>query len=222
MGFSEKLKLKTQKNQHLYSKDIRVKRAKFIDLISKIREDFHFAHPLDIINAVEIYETAFYGSSLWNLNTREVDMLINSWKTGHRLAWGVSRACRSYLVNQVLAPHVKDLEVTLCLWERFFGFFHSLLSSSSHEVAALAILASHDRRSNLGANLTHLKELTKLDPWAIGRDQLNYALIHQEFATKTPDADFWRPPLLQKFLIQRLSARYDGNKGRRREIDNSH
>ena len=48
---------------------IRVKRAKFIDLSCKIREDFHFAHPLDIINAVEIYETAFYGSSLWNLNS---------------------------------------------------------------------------------------------------------------------------------------------------------
>ena len=84
----------------------------------------------------------------------------------------------------MLAPHVKD-------FRGYLGFFHSLLSSSSHEVAALAILASHDRRSNLGANLTHLKELTKLDPWAIGRDQL----------------------ILQEFLIQRLSARYDGIKG---------
>ena len=64
-----------------------------------------------------------------------------------------------------------------------------MLSSSSHEVATLAILASHDIRSNLGANLAHLKELTTLDPWSIGRDQLNYAL-NQEFATKTPDADF--------------------------------
>ena len=100
------------------SKDVRVKRAKFIDQSCQIREDFYFAHPLDIIHAVEIYATAFYGSSLWNLNSREVDMIINSWKVGHRIAWGVSRACRSYLVKQVLAPHVKALEVTL--WERFF------------------------------------------------------------------------------------------------------
>ena len=110
-------------------------------------------------------------------------------------------------MKQVLAPHVKALEV-ITLWERYLGFFHSLISSSSHEIATLAILASHDIRSNLGANLAHLKKMTKLDPWAVGRDQLN-----QEFATKTPDADFWRPPLLQKFLIQRLSAKYDGNKG---------
>ena len=109
---------------------------------------------------MEIYATAFYGSTLWNLNSTEVEMLLNSWKTGHRLAWGVSRACCSYLVKQVLALHVKASEVTL--WERYFGFFHSLISSSSHELATLAILASHDIRSNLGANLAHLKKMTTL------------------------------------------------------------
>ena len=192
-----------------FSKDVRVKRAKFIDQSCKIREDFYFAHPLDIIHAVETYATAFYGSSLWNLNSREVEMIINSWKAGHRIAWGVPRACRSYLVKQVLAPHVKSLEVTL--WERFLGFFHSLISGSHHEVATLAILASHDIRTNLGANLTHLKEVTKVDPWNAVKDQLNQAL-NQEFATRTPDVDHWRPPLLQKLLIQRLSAKYDGNK----------
>ena len=77
-------------------------------------------------------------------NPIQSNPLINSWKVGHRIAWGVSRACRSYLVKQVLAPHVKALEVTL--WERFFGFFHSLISSSHHEIATLAILASHDIR----------------------------------------------------------------------------
>merc|ERR1712112_76910 len=38
-----------------FSKDVRVKRAKFIDQSCKIREDFYFAHPLDIIHAVETY-----------------------------------------------------------------------------------------------------------------------------------------------------------------------
>ena len=88
------------------------------------------------------------------------------------------------------------------MWERFFGFFHSLLTSSSQEVVTLTILASHDIKSNLGANLAYLKEMTKLDPWSVGKEQLSYAL-NQEFAIKTPDADFWRPPLLHKLLIQR-------------------
>ena len=35
----------------------------------------------------------------------------------------------------VLAPNVKNLEVTL--WERFFGFFRSLLTSASQEVVVL-------------------------------------------------------------------------------------
>ena len=142
-------------------------------------------------------------------------MIINSWKAGHRIAWSVSRACRSYLVMQVLAPHVKNLEVTL--WERFFAFFHSLISSSHHEIATLAILASHDIRTNLGANLMHLKKMTNLDPWASVKDQLNHA-PNQEFATKTPDVDHWRPPLLQKLLVQRLSAKYEGNKGEEEKL----
>ena len=118
---------------------------------------------------------------------------------------------------QVLAPNVKNLEVTL--WERFFGFFHSLLTSASQEVVILALLAYREIRSNLGANLASLKEKTKLDPWSDGKEQLSYAL-EKEFAIKIPDEDFRRPPFRHKLLIQRLSARYAGDKEEEERLTN--
>ena len=69
----------------------------------------------------------------------------------------------------------------------------------------------------MGANLASLKE--KLDPWSVGKEQSSYAL-EQEFAIKTPDEDFWRPPLLHKLLIQRLSARYAGDKEEEESLTN--
>ena len=117
----------------------------------KLREAFYFAHPHEQMLATEKYCTSFYGSNLRDLASPEAEMVFAAWRTGHKLAWGVHRGCRSYLVQQVLAPHVTSLRVqTLC---KFRGFFRSLLASPSNEVAVVARLATRDLRSSVGANL---------------------------------------------------------------------
>ena len=90
-----------------------VKRAQFIDSSVKIREGFGFAHPGDQITVVEKYCTAAYGSNLWKLGEREAVMYTNAWRTSQKLAWDVPRACHSYLVQTVLAPHVGSLRESL-------------------------------------------------------------------------------------------------------------
>ena len=71
----------------------------------------------------------------------------------------------------------------------------------------MAILAARDIRSTLGSNLTHLRNKTGLDPWAVGKGQLKAALA---LATRkeVPENDYWRPQLLQKLLSARLEAHY--------------
>ena len=54
------------------------------------------------------------------------------WRTGHKLAWDVLRNCHTYMVEEVLAVGVANLEASLLL--RFHGFFRGLLASPSHEV----------------------------------------------------------------------------------------
>ena len=132
-------------------------------------------------------------------------MVVSAWRTGHKLAWDVPRNCHTYLVEEVLAAGVANLEASLLL--RFHGFFKGLLASPSHEVAVVALLAARDRRSTLGSNLTHLREMTGLNPWTVGRSQLKTAL-ELALRREVPVQDLWRPQLLQKLLSARSEAHY--------------
>ena len=105
------------------------KRAHFIDSSVKIRETFYFAHPAEQIAATEKYCTAAYGSNLWDLGSPAARMMVNAWRTGHKLAWAVPRSTHTYLVEEVLAPGVPNLHVSLL--HRFTNFFRGLITSPS-------------------------------------------------------------------------------------------
>jgi hypothetical protein len=187
------------------SQDCKQKRAQFIDQSVKMRETFGFAHPHEQIVAIEKYCTAAYGSNLWDLNSQEARMFLSAWKTGHKLAWGVDRRCRTYLVQEVLAPHVPSLEAGLL--SKFHGFFLSLLQSPSHEVSVVARLAARDIRSNLGSNLELLVKKSKLDPWVATRQEVRAALAATG-QVEVPAQDAWRVTYLQRLLPQKLEAHY--------------
>ena len=189
--------------------DAKEKRAHFIDSSVKIREGFSFAHPEEQITAVQKYYTAMYGSSLWDLGSPEGSRMVNTWGTGHKLAWDVPRACRTYMVQAVLAPHVDSLRASLL--SREVGFFRGLLSSPSQEATVLALLAARDVRSNLGSNLALVRTLTRLDPWVAPRGALSVALEAAD-RRKVPERDKWRLPYLEKLLASRLLAFYSGEK----------
>ena len=72
------------------------------------------------------------------------------------------------------------------------------------------MLAARDRRSTLGSNLTHLREMTGLDPWTVGRSQLKTAL-ELALRREVPVQDLWRPQLLQKLLSARSEAHYSAD-----------
>ena len=136
-------------------------------------------------------------------------MICSAWKTGVKLAWGVHRGCRTYLLQQVLAPGVISLRVNLLL--RFRTFFRSLLVSPSHEVQVAVRLAARDIRSPVGSNLALLrKESGGLDPWTCSPGQLRAALVKSE-AVPVPDEDTWRLPYLRRLLTERINHYYTGD-----------
>ena len=125
--------------------DAREKRAQFIDMSVKIHETFGFAHPVEQLEAINKYCTAVYGSNIYNFTNNEFEMICAASRTGVKLAWGVHRGCRTYLLQQVLSPATPSLRVSLLL--RFRTFFRSLLTSPSPEVQVAALLAARDLRS---------------------------------------------------------------------------
>ena len=96
-------------------------------------------------------------------------------------------------------------------------FFKSLLNSPNREVAVAARLASRDRRSSIGKNLERIQQLTSLNPWLASKSQLQERLV-QALAVAVPEADTWRPSLLQKLLGDRLEAHYNANEEEATEL----
>ena len=73
-----------------------------------------------------------------------------------------------------------------------------------------ALLASRDRRSTIGANLALIREVTGLDPWTAGRNELRAALETAELSP-VPPMDEWRMLALEKLLPERLVASYQAD-----------
>ena len=58
--------------------DILEKRAAYISRNNELLQEFHFAHPSTLLNGNNIYNTHFYGTTLWNLFSKEVNKTIFS------------------------------------------------------------------------------------------------------------------------------------------------
>ena len=189
--------------------DTVVKRATFINQSVEIRETFHFASPIEIVSALKVYCSSFYGCMLWDLSGGKADQVFNAWTTAVKLAWAVPRGTRSYLVQQVLAPGITSAKADILA--RYAGFYRSLRMSPSHEVAVMANLAGRDLRSTTGMNLNYVKECAGLDPWAYGSRRLKDELTKNETAV-VPAVDEWRIRYLKDLLEQRQRLHYMGDK----------
>ena len=95
--------------------DTREKRAQFIDSAVKIRETFSTAYPPQQLYAIEKYCCSWYGSNIWDLNSKEAEMVCAAWRTCYKMTWDVPRATRSYLLQETLMPDVTPLRVRLLL-----------------------------------------------------------------------------------------------------------
>ena len=94
----------------LMDQDCREKRAQFIDNTVKIREMFSFAHPSEILLAIDKYCCSFYGSSIWCLQSPAVESLCSAWRTSVKLAWNADHACHGYFISSVMSPGSRPIK----------------------------------------------------------------------------------------------------------------
>ena len=93
--------------------DCAPKRAEFIDSAVKTREAFKFAHPLEIIKAVEKYSSAFYGCVLYDLRGKKQQNPFSPAGKHTTSAWNMPRNCHSCFVDTVHAL-VLHCHVSVC------------------------------------------------------------------------------------------------------------
>jgi hypothetical protein len=129
--------------------DIKHKKADFIDKSTEIRETFNFAQPNQILQAVRMYCCSLYGSMTWSLFSDKARQVFNCWSTCVKLAWGVTRATHTYLVENLLSAGLPSLRSSVL--SRFCRFYESVKSSKSMEVRLVASLSAEEIRTATGS-----------------------------------------------------------------------
>ena len=187
--------------------DASVNRATFIQQSVEVRETFHYASPVEVMSAIKVYCSSFYGCMLWDLRGEGAGQVFNAWSTAVKLAWPVPRATRTYLLQQVLSSGITSAKVDILA--RYANFYRGLRKSPCPEVAVMANIVGRDIRSTTGSNLKLLEESSGLDPWVFDSSRLKVELGQREIID-VPEQAQWRIKYLSRLLEQRQNHHYLG------------
>ena len=187
--------------------DCHIARARLIGQLVEVRQSFSFASPVEVLRAMQVYCSSYYGAMLWNLQSEATQRFCSAWTTAIKLAWGCPRATRSYLVQQVLS--CGSISAQSEIQARYCRFFRGLRASSSYEVACLSNLLSRDIRSCIGGNLYYISNLSGKDPWVDSSIAIKSALVEAE-TVDIKHTDKWRVKYLGVLLEQRMQLHYLG------------
>ena len=176
-------------------KDCQRARATFIRKTIEVREQLSFAHPRQVMQAVQVLCTDAYGSMLWELGSDPAEQYFKSWNTCVKLAYGLPRSTFTYLVEGYLAADQTSLRNQVL--SRYPGFYRNLLSSPSREVRILARVVASDPRSTTCRNLRYLERITNLNqPQFCSALKVREALPVQH----VPEKEKWRLGLLSSLM----------------------
>ena len=172
--------------------DVAVKRGKFIGKVNSLLQEFHFVKPEVFMKLLNVYCSSFYGSSLWNLYSDEVDRIFKSWNVTVRNVFSLPFTTHRYLIEPISAcMHPKVM-----LSSRYVKFIDSLTSSHKLSVRFLANLVKDDNRTLTGKTLTRICADTSLP-----RSSLTAASVKKNMVYfPVPAAQLWRVDLLLELL----------------------
>ena len=137
---------------NLLSKDVKIKRAKYINRNVELNQEFYFANPETKFKINSIYNMSFSGSSLWDLFSDDVKSLENSYNLSLKIMWDIPRETHRYF----LEPLSGQKHIKFILFKRFLKFIQQIENSSKSAIKSLLKICTHDCRSVTGKNLRRL------------------------------------------------------------------
>ena len=170
--------------------DLREKRAQFVQRNNEICQEFSFAHPCTKTQLNAIYNCHFTGSPLWDLFSRESEMLESTWNIAIRKMFKLNRTTHRYFIEPISEmKHVK-----WSLTKRFINFIQKIQLSSKSQLKNLLMVSRKDCRSTTGRNIRHITKLFDGKPIeTIKNEDLKKLKYHE--ATKD---DEWRLGLVKE------------------------
>ena len=93
--------------------DARRAAARFMWRASDIRDEIHFAHPSQKMEAINLNCCDGYGSMIWDLSSEATKSYFKAWNKQARLCWRVDYRTHTYLVEDVLCDSLTCLRVQI-------------------------------------------------------------------------------------------------------------
>ena len=140
----------------------------------EVRNTFSWAAPADIIQAMQVYCSDFYGAMIWNLSGEKATQVYTAWHTAIKLAWNCPRWTKTFLLQQVLSSGFTSAKVNIL--SRYSTFVKGLKSSVSKEIRTLFNIVSRDLQSTTGQNINLLKKSSNLDRLLFGASRIKECL----------------------------------------------
>ena len=173
-------------------RDVAVKRGKFIGKVNSLLQEFYYADPAVVIKLLKVYCTSFYGSSLWDIYSADVDRLYKSWNVSVRNIFNVPYTTHRYLIEPLSdCPHPKTM-----ISGRYVKFVHSLASSSKPSVSYLARIVRNDNRTLMGRTLSKISRETSIAKAALTSSIVGKGLSY----FPVPGDQMWRIDILKELL----------------------
>ena len=99
----------------------RLSRMDFVSNSTDIRCMFSFAHPEEIMKAIRVYCSSFYGCMLFDLYGDEAGIIYRTWNTASKLAWKLQKQTHTYIVKHFLCKDAPSLRISFLI--RYVKFY---------------------------------------------------------------------------------------------------
>ena len=134
------------------NQDCNIKCATFINSVNKLVGNYgNVSH--DVLNRLfNVYCCSFYGSQLWDLNSKGSEKCYISWNKAVRRVLKLSNRTHTWL----LGPLIGHLYIKVQLELRTLSFMYNLLHSDNRTVHNIASIILSHANSTIGLNYSYL------------------------------------------------------------------
>jgi hypothetical protein len=101
---------------------------------------------------LNIYATSFYGSSLWDLFSKESERMFNAWNVAISICFDEDKSTHRYFIEKL----TENLHPKVMMCSRFAGSQQSLLKCNKFPVRLLTRLVQYNQRTVSRRNLRQI------------------------------------------------------------------
>ena len=172
------------------ARDIKIKRASYIDKNCELLQEFMFSHPNTRFQTNVIYNSHFTGSPIWDLFSQEAKMLENTWSVSVRRMFELPYTTHRYLIEPVSDHH----HPKKILIKRFLSFIRQIRKSGKILPKQLLNVIQNDTRSIPGSNIRKILLLTKI----VKLEEISNNDVEENETDVIQEENLWREELIKK------------------------